>query len=57
MTIWLDVTTTRGWSRPALGIVRVEAETARQFLQAGDPGIRFCRFDLAHDSYFEVGRE
>jgi hypothetical protein len=24
MTIWLDVTTTRGWSRPALGIVRVE---------------------------------
>lgn len=57
MTIWLDVTTTRGWSRPALGIVRVEAETARQFLQAGDPGIRFCRFDLAYDSYFEVGRE
>lgn len=57
MTIWLDVTTIRGWSRPALGIVRVEAETARQFLQAGDAGIRFCRFDLAYDSYFEVGRE
>ncbi|KQQ87764.1 glycosyltransferase family 1 protein [Massilia sp. Leaf139] len=57
MTIWLDVTTVRGWSRPALGIVRVEAETARQFLQAGDAGIRFCRFDLAYDSYFEVGRE
>jgi glycosyltransferase involved in cell wall biosynthesis len=57
MTIWLDVTTTRGWSRPALGIVRVEAETARQFLRANDPGIRFCRFDLAYDSYFEVGRE
>ena len=57
MTIWLDVTTIRGWSRPALGIVRVEAETARQFLQAGDPSIRFCRFDLVYDSYFEVGRE
>ncbi|MFC5461344.1 glycosyltransferase family 4 protein [Massilia niabensis] len=57
MTIWLDVTTTRGWSRPALGIVRVEAETARQFLQSGDPGIRFCRFDLDYDAYFEVGRE
>ncbi|MGX4643834.1 glycosyltransferase family 4 protein [Massilia sp. SYSU DXS3249] len=57
MTIWLDVTTTRGWSRPALGIVRVEAETARQFLHSGDPGIRFCRFDLDYDSYFEVGPE
>ena len=57
MTIWLDVTTTRGWGRPALGIVRVEAETARQFLQAGDPGIRFCRFDLEYDAYFEVGPE
>jgi len=57
MTIWLDVTTTRGWSRPALGIVRVEAETARQFLNSGDPGIRFCRFDLDYGSYFEVGRE
>jgi glycosyltransferase involved in cell wall biosynthesis len=57
VTIWLDVTTTRGWGRPALGIVRVEAETARQFLQADDPGIRFCRFDLAYDAYFEVGPE
>lgn len=57
MTIWLDVTTTRAWSRPALGIVRVEAETARQFLRAADAGIRFCRFDLDYDAYFEVGRE
>ena len=57
MTIWLDVTTTRGWSRPALGVVRVEAETARQFLAANDPAVRFCRFDLAYRSYFEVGRE
>lgn len=57
MTIWLDVTTTRGWGRPALGIVRVEAETARQFLAANDPAVRFCRFDLEYRSYFEVGRE
>ena len=57
MTIWLDVTTIRGWNRPALGIVRVEAETARQFLQSNDPGIRYCRFDLMYDSYFEVGPE
>jgi glycosyltransferase involved in cell wall biosynthesis len=54
MTIWLDVTTARGWPRPALGIVRVEAETARHFLNAGDPSIRFCHFDREAGSYFEV---
>ncbi|WP_332876215.1 glycosyltransferase family 4 protein [Massilia sp. S19_KUP03_FR1] len=57
MTIWLDVTTVRGWHRPALGIVRVEAETARQFLARRDGAIRFCRFDLAYKAYFEVGPE
>ena len=60
MTIWLDVTTTLGWGRPALGIVRVEAETARQFLNtsnASAPVIGFCRFDRAHGGYLEVGRE
>ena len=31
MTIWLDVTTIAGWSRPAVGIIRTEAECARHF--------------------------
>ena len=57
MTTWLDVTTTRGWHRPALGIVRVEAETARQFLDRRDPGIRFCWFDLERGAYLEVSPE
>jgi glycosyltransferase involved in cell wall biosynthesis len=57
MTIWLDVTTTLGWARPALGIVRVEAETARHFLQVNDPGIRFCRFDRGGRGYFEIDRD
>lgn len=56
MTIWLDVTTTLGWTRPALGIVRVEAETARYFLQVNDPSIRFCCFDQSGKGYFEIGR-
>lgn len=57
MTIWLDVTTTLGWGRPVLGIVRVEAETARHFLQANNPSIRFCRFDRGGKGYFEIGRD
>lgn len=57
MTIWLDVTSTLGWGRPALGIIRVEAETARQFLQVNDSRIRFCRFDRGGRGYFEIGRD
>lgn len=56
MTIWLDVTSTLGWGRPALGVIRVEAETARQFLQVNDSRIRFCRFDRGR-GYFEIGRD
>lgn len=56
MTIWLDVTSTLDWGRPALGIIRVEAETARQFLQVNDSRIRFCRFDRGR-GYFEIGRD
>jgi len=57
MTIWLDVTTTLGWGRPALGVVRVEAETARHFLSVNDPSIRFCQFDRGGRDYFEVDRD
>ncbi|WP_157353502.1 glycosyltransferase family 4 protein [Aromatoleum toluclasticum] len=54
MSIWLDVTTTLGWRRPALGIVRVEAETARHFLNSGTSDVRFCHFDAEAGSYLEV---
>jgi glycosyltransferase involved in cell wall biosynthesis len=56
VTIWLDVTTTLGWARPAVGIVRVEVATAKYFLGVNDPAIRFCRFDKGV-GYSEVGRE
>ena len=57
MSIWLDVTTTLEWGRPVVGIVRVEAETARHFLRSGNPDVRFCRFDKAAGSYFKVAHD
>ncbi|WP_160288682.1 glycosyltransferase family 4 protein [Pseudomonas knackmussii] len=57
MKIWLDMTTTLGWDRPALGIVRVEAETARYFLNSRNPAAHFCRFDQSANCYFEVTRD
>lgn len=57
MNIWLDITTTLTWGRPALGIVRVEAETLRHFLGVNDGGVRFCRYDSDGTIYHEVSRE
>jgi len=54
--IWLDVTTTLNWNRPAVGIIRVEAETASYFLNANLPNIYFCRFDLKNKEYLKVSR-
>lgn len=55
-TIWIDVTTSLNWRRPAVGIVRVEAECARHALQVEEEGIRFCAFD-ASIGYREVPRD
>lgn len=57
MSIWLDITTTLAWGRPALGIVRVEAETLRHFLGIEDHQVRLCRFERESSSYHEVSRE
>jgi len=55
-TIWLDVSTVMAWHRPAVGIVRVEAECAAYVLQQLDAAlgsVRFCRFH-ATSGYQEV---
>ena len=57
MTIWLDVTTILNWHRPAVGVVRVEAEVARFFLGRDGDIYQFCRFDNAHKRYHHVIRE
>lgn len=43
--IWLDVTTILAWTRPAVGIVRVEAECARFALTQHSDNIRYCRYE------------
>lgn len=57
MSIWLDITTTLAWGRPALGIVRVEAETLRHFLSIENHHVRLCRFERESNGYHEVSRE
>ncbi|HOO50536.1 MAG TPA: hypothetical protein PLK94_04520, partial [Alphaproteobacteria bacterium] len=57
MNIWFDVTTTLSWKRPALGVVRVEAEAARYYLNTLPYSVKFCCFDYSVGSYFEVKRE
>ncbi|HEY9723234.1 MAG TPA: glycosyltransferase family 1 protein [Oscillatoriaceae cyanobacterium] len=56
MTIWLDVTTIAGWSRPAVGVIRTEAECARYFLEQSETAVRFCRFEKADRRYHELDR-
>jgi len=46
--IWLDVTTILNWQRPAVGIIRVEAECASYGLAQSIASIKFCCFDAIH---------
>lgn len=57
MSIWLDVTTILNWNRPALGIVRVESECARYFLDCTQNDIRFCQYDHRDSCYVEINRK
>ncbi len=52
---WMDVTTILTWNRPAVGIIRTEAECAAYILslQASDKKLRFCAFDM-QSGYVEV---
>ena len=49
MTTWFDVTTILGWRRPAVGIIRTEAEAAAHALEliAAGEEVKFCFFDRA----------
>lgn len=54
--IWLDVTTILHWQRPAVGIVRVEAECAKAALQQTRRTIKFCSFNNV-SGFQEVDRQ
>jgi glycosyltransferase involved in cell wall biosynthesis len=57
MSIWLDVTTILNWERPAVGIIRVESECARQLLSTTEDRVLFCCFDFAANRYVAVDRD
>lgn len=52
---WMDVTTIMGWLRPAVGIIRTEAECAHFALSliSSNKPIKFCVYDNTH-GYREV---
>lgn len=43
--IWFDVTSILQWNRPAVGVIRVEAECAKYALDRLGSAVEFCRFD------------
>lgn len=49
MTTWFDVTTILGWRRPAVGIIRTEAEAATHALEliAAGEDVKFCFYSHA----------
>lgn len=49
MTTWFDVTTILGWRRPAVGIIRTEAEAAAHALEliAAGESVKFCFYNRA----------
>lgn len=54
-TLWVHVSTLLNWSRPPVGIVRVEQEYARAMVErAPHEPIRFCLFDLPSGRFVEV---
>ena len=44
--IWLDVTTTLAWRRPAVGVVRLETEYAEYVLSLNSTNLHFCRYQI-----------
>ncbi|HEN3576793.1 TPA: hypothetical protein U5E05_004134, partial [Yersinia enterocolitica] len=55
-SIWMDVTTISKWNRPAVGIIRVEAECAKYAIGQTDDDIKFCVYDPLV-GYYEVSRD
>ncbi|HEY0879054.1 MAG TPA: glycosyltransferase family 1 protein [Zeimonas sp.] len=57
-TLWVHVSTLMNWSRPPVGIVRVEQEYCRWLLARSDAsGARFCVYDRHAGAFREVHRE
>ncbi|MDA5534844.1 glycosyltransferase family 4 protein [Yersinia mollaretii] len=55
-SIWMDVTSISTWNRPAVGIIRVEAECAKYAIGEISDDIKFCVYD-PQNGYSEVSRD
>ncbi len=54
MTLWLHVTASYFWSRPPVGVIRVERELFAALAKLGDTQLRYCVF--VHGELYEVDR-
>lgn len=54
--LWVDVSTSRIWSGPHVGIVRVEVMVIEHLLINQRFGLRFCYFDLRRRLHRELSR-
>ncbi|MEJ8847091.1 glycosyltransferase family 1 protein [Variovorax rhizosphaerae] len=52
--IWIDLTTSLYWKRPAVGIVRVEQECCRWILTKLKDRVRICAFDSSEGQFKEL---
>lgn len=55
--IWFDFTTSLHWTRPPVGVVRVEQECCRWMLHKLKDRIRLCVYDQSIGRFLELGRE
>lgn len=54
MTIWLHITASYFWSRPPVGVIRVERELFAALDRLGEAQLRYCIF--VHGELYEVDR-
>lgn len=52
--LWVDITTLAHWTRPVVGIARVEQQLCQYLLDHVADNLRFCRYDKAADRIIEV---
>lgn len=55
--LWFDLTTSVSWSRPAVGVVRVEQECCRQLLVKLPDQVRLCVYDQRQAQFLELDKQ
>lgn len=55
--IWIDFTTSLHWTRPPVGVIRVEQECVRWMLTKQKDRVRLCIFDPTFGQFLELGAQ